>query len=150
MTREERVATTFVELADSLVEDFDVIELMGVLTRRCVEVLEASQAGLLLVDALGALRPVAATSEAVEVVELFQMQSDEGPCRDCFRSGSPVSTPDLADERGRWPRFAQVALDEGLRSAHAVPLRLRGATLGTLNLFRAEPGAFAPADIVLA
>ncbi|MEQ9094225.1 MAG: hypothetical protein RLN63_08955, partial [Miltoncostaeaceae bacterium] len=86
MTREQRIASTFVELADSLVDDFDVVDLMVLLTERCVELLDVSSAGLLLADPVGRLNLMAATDEAVETVALFQIQRDEGPCRDCFHS----------------------------------------------------------------
>ena len=150
MTREQLLAKTFVELADSLVEDFDVVDLMVLLTERCVDVLDASAAGLLLADNTGNLRLLAATSEALETVELFQVQSDEGPCRDCFHSGSPVSTLDLTHEGDRWPRFAPVAVAAGFRAAHAFPLRLRGQVLGAMNLFRSEPIPLTSADIMAA
>lgn len=127
------------ELADSLVDDFDVVELMVLLTERCVELLDVSAAGLLLSDGHGALRLMAATSEATEIVELFQVQSDEGPCCDCFRSGVPVNAVDLTDESDRWPRFAPVAAAAGFHAVSAFPLRLRGQVLGALNLFRTEP-----------
>lgn len=150
MTREQRLAATFVDLADSLVEDFDVVDLMMLLAERCVELLDAGAAGLLLADGRGALCLVAATSEALETVELFQIQNDEGPCRDCFHAGLPVSVRDLADEGGRWPRFAPVATAAGFRAAHALPLRLRGQVLGALNLFRTEPVALSRADLATA
>jgi GAF domain-containing protein len=145
-----RLATTFVELADSLVEDFDVIDLMVLLTERCVELLGANAAGLLLADPQGTLHLMAATSEALETVELFQIQSDEGLCRDCFHLGETVSTLNLADEGARWPSFAPVAADAGFRAAHAFPLRLRGQVLGALNLFRTEPVALSELDIATA
>jgi transcriptional regulator with GAF, ATPase, and Fis domain len=150
VTREERLARTLVELADSLVDDFDVVDLTVLLTERCVEILDASAAGLVLVNGQGSLTLMAATSEATEVVELFQIQNDEGPCRDCFHTGMPVSVGDLAQERARWPRFAPVALESGFRAANAVPLRLRAQVLGALNLFRAEPAMLERADLAVA
>lgn len=150
VTREQRLATTFVDLADSLVEDFDVVDLMMLLAERSVELLDAAAAGLLLADADGNLCLMAATSDALQVVELFQIQSDEGPCRDCFHSGVPVSTSDLADESARWPLFAPVAAAAGFRAAHALPLRLRGQVLGALNLFRSEPVALSRGDLATA
>jgi GAF domain-containing protein len=150
MTREQRLTTTFVELADNLVDDFDVLDLMGLLAERCVELLDAAAAGLLLGDPDGGLRLVAATSEAIETVELFQIQSNEGPCRDCFHSGEPVICRDLLDAGDRWPRFAPVAMAGGFRAAHALPLRLRGRVLGALNLFRSEPGTLTPEDVATA
>lgn len=150
VTREQRLSATFVELADSLVDNFDVVDLMVLLTERCVELLDASAAGLLLVDNAGTLRLMAATDEALEIVELFQIQSDEGPCHDCFHSGVQVSTLDLADDGNRWPLFAPVAAAGGFRAAHAFPLRLRGQVLGALNLFRAEPVALTRVDCATA
>lgn len=147
MTREQRLASTFVELADSLVADFDVVELMTLLTERSIELLDASAAGLLLVDPLGALQVVAATSEATETVELFQIQNAEGPCHDCCRTGAPVDVPVLESRRDRWRSFVPVALDAGFRAAHAVPLRLRGDVLGALNLFRSEAVPLTAADL---
>jgi GAF domain-containing protein len=148
--REERLARTLVQLADSLVDDFDVVDLTVLVTERCVELLQASAAGLVLVNGKGGLNLMAATSEATEVVELFQIQNDEGPCRDCFYSGAPVSVGDLAEETERWPRFAPVALEAGFRAAHAVPMRLRAEVLGALNLFRAEPAMLGRSDLAIA
>lgn len=147
MTREQRLSRTFVELADTLVDDFDVVDLMVLLTERCVELLDASAAGLLLANADGTLQVMAATSEAIGTVELFQAQNDEGPCRDCYHSGLPVNVADLSSEAARWPRFSPVATNAGFRAAHALPLRLRGQVLGALNLFRAEPVPLSRTDL---
>jgi GAF domain-containing protein len=146
VSREDRLVRTFVELADNLVDDFDVVDLLALLTERSVELLDASAAGLLLADQRGVLRLMAATSEAVELVELFQIQNAEGPCLECFRSAEVVVIDDLTGVTERWPRFVPVALDAGFRAAHAVPLRLRGFVLGALNLFRTTPGPFADED----
>ncbi len=135
------------ELADTLVDDFDVVDLLALLVDRSVELLDASAAGIVLVEAGGALRLMASTSEAIELVELFQVQNEQGPCLDCSRSGRPVVVEDLAAEIERWPRFVPFALDSGFRAAHALPMRLRGRILGALNLFRSEPGGLGGADI---
>ena len=147
MTREEQLARTLVELADTLVDDFDVVDLMSLLVERSVALLDASAAGLVLVDSFGLLRLVASTSEAMELVELFQVQNDEGPCFDCFHSGEPVIADDLADAGDRWPRFAPFAIYAGFGAAHALPMRLRRQVIGALNLFRCEPGALDEADV---
>lgn len=147
LTREERLARTLVELADTLVDDFDVVELLELLVERSVELLDATAAGLVLVDNGGALRLMASTSEAMELVELFQVQNDEGPCLDCSRSGEAVIVEDLAAVAQRWPLFAPFAVAGGFRSAHALPLRLRGQVIGALNLFRNETGGLAQADV---
>lgn len=149
-TRERRLARTFVELADSLVDDFDVVDLMSLLTERSVELLDSTAAGLVLAESAGGLRLIAATSEAIETVELFEIQSDEGPCRDCIHGGTPVSSPDLTADADTWPRFVGVATRAGFRAAHALPLRLRGQMLGALNLFRHEPGALSRDELVTA
>lgn len=147
MSREQRLASTFVELADTLVEDFDVVDLLTLLAERCVELLDVAAAGVLLAGSTERLHLVGATSEAAETVELFQIQNSEGPCQDCFRSGEAVDTPDLADAGDRWPQFAPVAVAAGFRGAHAVPLRLRGQIVGVVGLFRAVPGSFSAEDL---
>lgn len=146
-SREERLARTLVELADTLVDDFDVVDLMALLVDRSVELLDASAAGLVLADNAGTLRLMASTSEAMELVELFQVQNDQGPCLDCYRSGAPVLVDDLAAAVQRWPRFVPFATHAGFFAAHALPLRLRGRILGALNLFRAEPGGLGATDV---
>lgn len=150
MTREERLARTLVELADSLVDDFDVVDLTVRLTEHSVDLLDASAAGLLLVNGHGGLNLMAATNEATELVELFQIQSDEGPCRDCIQTEAPVNVADLANEVDRWPAFAPVAMQAGLRAVHAVPMRLRDQVLGALNLFRDEPAMLQRSDLAIA
>jgi GAF domain-containing protein len=150
MPREALLARTLVELADTLVDDFDVVELLTLLTDRCVEVLDVTAAGLMLVAVEGDLRVVASSSEEMRVVELFELQSQEGPCPDCYRTGEAVLNQDLARDYGRWPRFGPVALEAGFRSVHAIPMRLRGVTIGALNLFRADEGLLEEADVVAA
>jgi GAF domain-containing protein len=136
-----------VELADTLVDEFDIVELLTLLTDRCVEVLDVTAAGLMLVAPDGELRVMASSSAAMRLLELFELQAAEGPCLDCYRSGGPVVNQDLATVNGRWPRFAAEALSQGFRSVHALPMRLRGTVIGALNLFRNEPGELDPADV---
>jgi len=136
MSRENVLARTMVELADSLVEDFDVVDLLTLLSDRCVELLDVAAAGLILaID--GELRLMASSSETMRILEVFELQADEGPCMDCYRSGRPVLNVDLdaTDIRAHWPRFTPEAVGAGFRYAHAVPMRLRGTILGALNMF---------------
>ncbi len=147
MSREEKFARTLVELADTLVADFDVVELLTLLTDRCVDVLNVGAAGLMLAAPEGDLRVMASSSETMRVLELFEIQSQEGPCLDCYRTGLPVVNQDLATVNGRWPRFAQEALAAGFRSVHALPMRLRGVVIGALNLFFVEAGEMQQIDI---
>jgi len=147
MPREAMLARTFVELADTLVADFDVVELLTLLTDRCVDVLDVGAAGLMLVGPDGDLRVMASSSETMRVLELFELQTHEGPCLDCYRTGQPVVNQDLAGADGRWPRFAAEALAAGFHSVHALPMRLRGTCIGALNLFHIDPGEMRRADI---
>jgi len=141
------LSETFVELTDTMVADFDVIDFLHVLTDRSVQLLDVSAAGLLLADPRGELRVVAASSEAARLLELFQLQSDQGPCLDCFRTGQPIDAEDLAASAQRWPRFAPAAQQAGFAAVQALPMRLRDQVIGALNLFRASPGALPPADV---
>src|SRR5580704_10317076 len=141
------LSETFVELTDTMVAGFDVIDFLHVLTDRSVQLLDVSAAGLLLADPRGELRVVAASSEAARLLELFQLQNQEGPCLDCYRTGRPVQATDLAAEARRWPRFAAAAQRAGFTAVQALPMRLREQVIGALNLFRAAPGPFDPAGI---
>ncbi len=109
---ETQLVDVFVEMADTLVDDFDVTEFLHVLTERCVQLLGISAAGLLLTDGQDTLQLVAASSERTRLLELFQLQTDQGPCVDCFRTGQPVSVADLP-AAGRWPRFTAAAAEVG-------------------------------------
>jgi GAF domain-containing protein len=150
MPREAVLARTFVELADNLVDDFDVVELLTLLADRCVEALDVAAAGLMLAGPDGALRVMASSSEAMRVLELFELQAQEGPCLDCYRTGEPVLSHDLTAGAGRWPRFAPEALQAGFRSVQALPMRLRGTVIGALNLFHDDEGPIEAADVELA
>jgi GAF domain-containing protein len=147
MPREALLAKTFVELADTLVADFDVVDLLTLVADRCVEMLDVAAAGLMLVAPDGDLRVMASSSEAMRMLELFELQSREGPCLDCYRSGEAVVNQDLATVNGRWPRFAVEALASGFHSVHALPMRLRGTVIGALNLFHLSVGEMRQADI---
>lgn len=150
MAREDLLTQTFVQLADSLVDDFDIIDLLTMLADRCALLLDVDAVGILLADPDGNLRVMATSSEQVRLLELFQLQNEEGPCLEAHASGRPVVHADLAGAAGRWPRFAPEAVSAGFGSVYALPLRLRSAVIGALNLFRASPGALAEADIHLA
>ncbi|HVF74041.1 MAG TPA: GAF and ANTAR domain-containing protein [Acidimicrobiales bacterium] len=147
MSREIMLARTFVELADTLVADFDVVELLSLLTDRCVEVLDVGAAGLMLAAPGSGLRVMASSSETMRVLELFELQSQEGPCLDAFHTGQAVMSPDLAAANDLWPHFAPEALAAGFQSVQALPMRLRGSVIGALNLFHVERGEMRKADI---
>ena len=140
--REQQIVQTLVELADTMVDDFDVIEFLHLVSKRGVELLDCTEAGVLLADATGSLRVMASSSERSDALDLLQSQNDEGPCFECFISGKSVSSDDLAQDRDRWPVFTPAALSYGFLSVQAIPMRVRGETVGALNLFRAQPGAF--------
>ncbi len=148
--REALLIEAFVGLADTLVDDYDVIDVLDRLAGYSVQLLAAESAGILLADAQATLRVVASTNEQTEWMELLQLQADEGPCVECFRAGAPVSVADLADAAARWPRFVAALQERGAYgSVHALPLRLRGQAIGTLNLFHGAPGPLPAADLAL-
>lgn len=149
-SRERAVSKTFVMLADTLVDDVDVVDLLDRLAHICVDLLDVTAAGLLLRDQKGSLTVVASSSEETRLLEVCQLQSDEGPCLDCVRSGAAVVSLDLAADSSRWPVFAAAARDAGLVAVTAVPMRLRDQTIGALNLFHDQGRAITEADQELA
>jgi len=149
LDRQALTATTFVEIVDTLVDDFDVIEVLTSLTLRSVDLLEASASAIMLADADGRLRVIGASTEQAELLELFQIQNDEGPCLDSFHTGTVVSHGNLA-EQSPWPNFAIESMRSGFPSVCAVPLRLKELILGCLNLFMTEPKILSDAEVTLA
>src|SRR6202050_2471555 len=119
------LSETFVELTDTMVAGFDVIDFLHLLTDRSVQLLDVDAVGLLLADPRGELRVVAASTEAARLIELFQIQNDQGPCLDCYRTGLPVQAADLTAEGDRWPQFAPAARQAGFTAVQALPMRLR-------------------------
>lgn len=131
----ERLARIFVEISDTLVDEFDLIEFLHTLTTRAAELSATSVVGLVLANHYGQLQFVAASREEARLLELFQIQADEGPCLDAYRTGVPVVNTDLHNAAGRWPQFVPQATEAGFHSVHAFPLRLRSQVIGALNVF---------------
>ncbi len=150
MSRESLLVATFVELTDVLVDEFDVVDLLTRLTDRCVEVLDVTAAGLLLVDSSGELRVVASSSEAMHTLELFELQSSEGPCFECFQTGEPIANAQLTTTDQPWATFGPRAIASGFLSVTALPMRLRGRTIGALNLFRSDADELSERDLIAA
>jgi transcriptional regulator with GAF, ATPase, and Fis domain len=150
MNREPEVVTAFVSLTDSLLGEFDILDLLTDLTEVCARLLDVAAAGLLLADAGGQLHILATTSERTRELELFQLQRDEGPCLDCYHSGEPITVADLRTETQRWPRFVPAAATAGFFSVHAVPMRAQSSVLGTLGLFGSGTGTLNVDDLNLA
>src|SRR5471032_2921980 len=132
--REALLSRTFVELADTLVNDFDVVELLTLVADRCVQALDVDAAGIMLLAPEGDLRVMASSSEAMRLLELFELQTEEGPCLDCYGTGQPVVNVDPTEAGTRWPNFFPAVRDAGYTSVHAIPLRLREQVIGALNL----------------
>lgn len=150
MARQDLLNSTFMELADTLVRDFDVIDLLTMLSESCVKILDVSAAGVMLGAADGHLRCVASSSDRMRILEIFEEQFEEGPCPDSYRTAQPVINIDLDQVNGRWPHFAPKALVAGFHSVHALPMKVRGQTIGALNLFRSRHGHMGEADVLVA
>ncbi len=147
--REALLSRTFVEIADTLVAEFDVVDVLTTLASRCVELFDVDEAGLMLAVE-GVLQVAASSSQTMRLLELFEVQHDEGPCVDCYRSGLYVECVDLSGARDRWPTFAAEAVDAGIGSVFAVPMRLRDETIGSLNLLRKGTGRLSHEDLTTA
>jgi transcriptional regulator with GAF, ATPase, and Fis domain len=145
-SRESRLTDAFVDLAQSLVTGYDVVDLLHSLIDHCLDLVEVSAAGLVLRDPSGALEVLASSGEDTRLLELLQLRQGSGPCIECYLTGRVVTVDDLAIETNSWPRFREQALEQGVRSVHAVPMRLGTETIGAMNLFGGRPGALSRAD----
>lgn len=147
---DRRLSEAFVKLADTLVGDFDVAEVLYHLVERCTELFDVDEAGLLLAEPGGGLHVMASTSETTHLIELLQVQNDEGPCRDAFRTGKEVVVPSLEAASERWPIFVTTATNAGFNSMVALPMRLRDQVIGAMNLFRIQTGTMSADEIAAA
>lgn len=150
MAREQSLVETFVRLVDSLVDDYDVVDFLQHLATRCVELLDVSEAGIMLVDPDGHLRYMASSSERMRIVELLELQLEEGPCWHAYRRSEPVVSGSPQDMTARWPRFGPGAADAGFASVSALPMRLRSEVIGALNLFSSRAGELGADDLRVA
>ena len=149
MIASAELAALFVQVADTLVVDFDIVDFLQMVTARTADLTGVEAAGLVLVDEHRRLRFMAASTESAKMLELFQLQAEEGPCRDCFRTGRPVITSDLSRAAGRWPRFAPQAVTAGYHAVYAFPLRHRATIVGALNLFSPAAGRIETGDLAI-
>ena len=151
MIEPQRLAQVFVELADTLIENFDVVDFLQTLTDRCVELLGTDASGLMLTDQRGGLQLMTATMERARVLELFELQVQEGPCLECFTTGDPITNIQLTEETAeqRWPVFTPAAVEAGFAVTHALPMRLRGRVIGALNMFTDQSVQLSESDVAV-
>ncbi len=147
MTDSQRLSQVFVELADTLVTEFDVVEFLTTLADRCVELLKAKEAGVVLADEQGVLRSVASSNETARLLDLFELQNQQGPCLDCYRTGQRLVNQSLDDQPERWPQFGPEARRLGFSVVHALPMRLRGRVIGAVNIFGGDGEPLSEADV---
>ncbi|TDW29314.1 GAF and ANTAR domain-containing protein [Cryobacterium psychrophilum] len=149
VSRAWQVSSAFVKLTDTLVGEYDVLDVLHTLVEVSVDLLDAESAGLLLVDPNGELQVLASTSEESQLVEILQSQAGVGPCIDAFRTGTVVTISDIATEGSQYPEFQAAALSQGFHSVHAIPMRVRPNTIGALNLFRKNTGRLTEEDAAI-
>jgi GAF domain-containing protein len=147
MAREDRLVETLVTLADTLVDQYDIIDFLQTLAERCVDLVDVSAAGIMLADPQRELRHAACSNEQMRLVELFELQVEEGPCFDAYRTQTPVVCNSLEEAAQRWPEFTRNADESGFAAFSAVPMRLRDTVVGALNLFSTDARALGEDDI---
>ncbi|MFR0354891.1 GAF and ANTAR domain-containing protein [Streptomyces sediminimaris] len=150
MNREQQLAEALVGLADSLADDIDPVVLLDRLVLGCADLSGADAVGVMVANPRGRLRLMAVTDSRAALLEFFQLQTDEGPCVDCYRKGERVDAPDLRDGARRWPQVAPFAVEHGFQAAHALPLRVHHQTVGAVNLLLSRPGGLSSHDLGLA
>lgn len=149
LSRDARLSAAFVKVADTLVDDYDVVDLLDTLVQECTVLVDSDAGGLLIVDSDGELQLIASTNEEAEFVEIIQLNAGEGPCVDAFETGNGVTVLDISEE-DRWPAFCAAAIKQGFQSMHAFPMRLRGQTIGAMGLFRVTAGQLSDSDVAVA
>ncbi|WP_144764953.1 GAF and ANTAR domain-containing protein [Curtobacterium sp. 9128] len=147
-TREQQLVETFVTITDTLVSDYDLVDLLQSLVDNAAELFDAAAAGILLTNQRKELEVLASTSEGSSFMGLLQLETGEGPCVEAFATGQTVSVESPDQMQDRWPRFAAASAELGFASVHSVPLRLRDATIGSMNLFRLTTGALNDEDAI--
>jgi len=145
----DKLTDVFVAVADTLVADFDIIEFLELVAEKAATISAASAAGIVLGDPTGRLQFVAASEQSVRLLEALAVQSESGPCQDCFHTGGPVVNTDLRDGEAhrRWPAFAALATSMGYQSVHALPLRHQGTAIGALTLLSVHAHPLEDADV---
>ncbi|MHA6669679.1 GAF and ANTAR domain-containing protein [Homoserinimonas sp. A447] len=146
LSREAKLNAAFVKLADTLIADYDVVDLLHTLVEECTALVGTQAGGLMISDPLGQLQLVASTSEQADFVEIMQLNAGSGPCVDCFATGTAVAVADIDASGTQWPEFRAAALQQGFHSVNATPLRLRGQVIGTMNLFSTSVGELSAPD----
>lgn len=134
---DEVLFATLIELADTTTTGFDLVSMADRLVGACVEVLGVTAAGIMLADQRKSLRVFASTNEETRMLELLELQNNDGPCLEAFNTGTQIAGVDLSRFTDRWPHFTRAASAAGINTAYAVPMRLRDQTIGALNLFEA-------------
>ncbi|MFD8964059.1 ANTAR domain-containing protein [Streptomyces sp. NPDC059568] len=152
MSREQQVSAVFVQVADSLIDNFDLLEFLDQLCAHCVSLLDVTAVGILLANENDTLQTIAASDENTHLLELFALQHDQGPCVECYRTGTPRTNIDLNSPTATsaWPAFATRARRSGFHTAHVFPLRLRNRAIGAMNLFHTSQQPLSPQDASLA
>ncbi len=146
---QQHLADTFVSLADTLVDDFDLLDFLGLLAEKASQHLAVAAAGVILSDQRDGWRTTATSHETPQLVNLFATQTYDGPCRECVRTGTAVSTPNLAEQGQRWPTFATHATQAGYQAAAALPMRSRSHIIGSLTLLDTTPDGVDTANLQL-
>ncbi|WIB77971.1 GAF and ANTAR domain-containing protein [Curtobacterium sp. MCPF17_002] len=149
-SREQQLVETFVTLTDTLVTDYDVVDLLQSLVDNAADLFDASAAGIMLANQQQELEVIASTNERSNFIGLMQLEAGEGPCIEAFTTARAVSVETPAEMRRRWPRFAAASAELGYAAVHSVPLRLRETILGSMNLFRESTGALNAEDAIAA
>jgi GAF domain-containing protein len=114
---------------------------LGQVVRLAAEVVTPAAAGGITFDRDGRPVTVATSAPLAAAVDEVQYGADEGPCLHALRRGEVVQIDDLAAER-RWPAYLAFAHAQGVASSLSLPLRVGDRTVGALNLYANEPGAF--------
>jgi phosphoserine phosphatase RsbU/P len=144
---EKRLAGVLVDFARTLTSDFSIQTILDHLVDHVVEVIPVDGAGVLLMVSDTEHHFVAASDDVILDVEALQMDLQEGPCLQAYRTGAHVAVRDLARDT-TFVRFSPAAAQAGLGAVYSFPLRLDDRQLGALELYAKAPLELSESDLV--
>ncbi|MFJ5033821.1 ANTAR domain-containing protein [Streptomyces sp. NPDC088560] len=141
-----------IEVLASAGKGVDTQQVPEVLCRACVRLLPVSGASVSISGGPTARAMWCASDRVAARLAEVQYTLGEGPCQTALGAVGPVLAVDLAEDpgSGRWPVFAHEAVGLGVRAVFSLPLGTDEAAIGTLDMYRDQPGGLSASELAIA